>query len=222
MHHQYALRVPRDRSRLEAALGPQSSWSRSCLLPYPRDVDAAIDALADAARSSDQGAARRTLAAIDDGWMRSWFCDVASYSGIHRSEMIGRSTPRGRPTRRRSPRRGLEYAKLAESHHRCWYCGIRLAHWNVLGKIRDRLGHDVLPWGRSNAARHGLLIMIRANFDHVQPLASSGRDDADNIVASCWCCNYGKWRFDPSEVGLTEIRREPWPSWPGWDGLSNA
>ena len=47
--------------------------------------------------------------------------------------------------------------------------------------------------GRSNKIRHGISLTFRATADHVVPISHGGRTSMDNLVTSCWNCNYGKY-----------------------------
>ena len=83
------------------------------------------------------------------------------------------------------------------------------------------VGKDVFPNGRSNTARHGIRLIMRATFDHVVPVSHDSDEDKnvlENVVASCWSCNFGKWYFTNKELGLSEPR-EPVPGWDGLTGL---
>jgi hypothetical protein len=80
------------------------------------------------------------------------------------------------------------------------------------------VGADVFGVGRENKRRHGAALVVWAQLDHVLPYKQGGRTSLDNIVTSCWACNYGKDRFSTSQLGL-EDPRDYAPMNTKWDGL---
>jgi 5-methylcytosine-specific restriction endonuclease McrA len=64
---------------------------------------------------------------------------------------------------------------------------------------------------------------MRATFDHVVPASHDSNEDKNvlnNIVASCWSCNFGKSYFTVEELGM-EFPSEP-EFRNGWDGLTTV
>jgi 5-methylcytosine-specific restriction endonuclease McrA len=62
-----------------------------------------------------------------------------------------------------------------------------------------------VPWftlGRTNAERPGVYLVYCATLDHVIPHQAGGRTDADNLVTSCWPCNYGKYKYSLEQLGM--------------------
>lgn len=99
-------------------------------------------------------------------------------------------------TRRMLPR-------LAEAQNwRCCWCGFRM--------IRNR---DVMPEVRAvlgDGGRRGhfvrMAVLRSASVEHVVPRCDGGTDEAENLVASCRCCN--EFRSNqPVEVAAVRIER---------------
>lgn len=86
--------------------------------------------------------------------------------------------------------------------------------------VRTLLGQDALPWGKTNASKHGILFLARSEYDHVVPVSLGGIDSLDNLVTSCPGCNYGKDRWSLEELGLDDPRSRPLPA-TEWNGLTH-
>lgn len=85
--------------------------------------------------------------------------------------------------------------------------------------IRHLFGEDILPWGNTNASRHGTLFLARAEYDHVVPVSLGGSNTGENLVTACPSCNYGKDRWSIEKLGLQDPRLRPPPE-TDWDGLA--
>lgn len=69
-------------------------------------------------------------------------------------------------------------------------------------KVLNRDGFKCVYCGRGKGDG------VKLHVDHVVPVASGGKDDMDNLVAACQCCNLGKGArnlkdSEPSRHGLT-------------------
>ncbi|MSQ94102.1 MAG: HNH endonuclease, partial [Gemmataceae bacterium] len=84
------------------------------------------------------------------------------------------------------------------------------------------VGRDVFhATAKTNADRHGVVLTFRANADHVIPWSLGGRTDLQNLVAACWCCNYGKSNFTLVQLGLDDPQERPATNIDTWDGLTS-
>ena len=209
-------------------------WSRECVLPYPRSFERSIDLLLEAAVFVSQGdsgrdPARDLIKQMDDQEMRSWFDDFAQNAGKVRLEMLGRKpqVPTGKSTvKRPTPRFELDIIRRDGFH--CRYCGIRIVPNAQFKKLQEVVGYETLP-NRSQARRltrntdiHGIWLLTRATVDHVEPV-SAGMADVnrpENLVASCWPCNYAKWKYTIEDLELDHPNMRRIKS-TGWLGLTD-
>ncbi len=107
---------------------------------------------------------------------------------------------------------------VARDGFHCRYCGIKVAPTSIPKTLRAHYP-DVVSWGRTNASQHAGFQAIFFTPDHVLPLALGGANDASNIVVSCVGCNFMKWNYHLSQIGLNDPRdRAPVSS--SWDGLT--
>jgi hypothetical protein len=184
-----------------------TSWSRECVLPYPKEFERSIDLLREAARHAAQGNrehAQQLIGQMQDTDMRSWFDDLAQNSGKVRLEILNR-TPKPHVGKNLIKRPTIAQEKRiirAQGFH-CRYCGIRLVLNNQFKKLQDIVGYDVLP-NRNQAEKktkntdiHGIWLITRATVDHVEPVSQGGLDvnREENLAACCWPCNYAKWKY---------------------------
>lgn len=86
----------------------------------------------------------------------------------------------------------------------------------LLRRIRMRRAAEYVPFSRANIyARDqhvcqycgGSFGSSELTFDHVVPVAQSGRKDWENIVTCCVNCNRRKGGRTPDEAGMRLIRR---------------
>lgn len=74
------------------------------------------------------------------------------------------------------------------------------------------LGEDAFPLGRRNSELSGYYLVLCATLDHVVPHSLGGRTIEENLVSSCWPCNYGKMNYTLEQIGLDDPRsRSPLP-----------
>lgn len=214
-----------DYSRLDEILGKNpEAWSPYCLVQYPSGFDVEIDKFVNAVEFAVQGSitnAREILSTINSQELAEWFIEIGQNSGTYRMKNLGKSTNRLHSGKRLKWPKNREFEVLKRDLFRCRYCQIRLMHGKQLDTFEELVGRDAFPNGDSNRSRHGIRLIMRATFDHVVPVAHDSDEDKnvlENVVASCWSCNFGKWDFTIEELGLSEPR-EPVP---GWDGLTGV
>jgi len=73
--------------------------------------------------------------------------------------------------------------------------------------------------GKGNQIRHGVALTFRATADHVVPMSFGGRTNLDNLVTSCWNCNYGKYNALLEQMGVNDPRETAVDSKLSWNGL---
>ena len=212
-----------------------STWSRECILPYPPEFERSIDLLLQAALLAKKGGEQRVKQAqslikqMADADMRSWFDDLAQNSGKVRLEILNRTPEKlvGNKLIKR-PTTKLESQVIQLQGFHCRYCGIRLVPNNQLKKLQCLVGYETLP-NRSqdknktkNTDIHGIWLLTRAAVDHVEPVAQGGQDvnRVENLVACCWSCNYGKWKYTLKELELDNPLCRPVKK-TDWSGLTD-
>jgi len=82
------------------------------------------------------------------------------------------------------------------------------------------VGPEVFPLSHLtvNKPKAGASLVFRPVADHVEPWSRGGATDLNNLVTSCWPCNFGKMEYTVEELGITDPRSRPSVS-DGWYGL---
>ena len=213
-----------DHSKLENILGNEPSvWPRNCLVPYPAWFDSEIDTFIDAVKLASEGLleeSRSKLAKIDSKKLISWFVDIGQNSGQYRFNSKGNTRKRGKSGTKGKWPAGRELEVLRRDNFCCRYCAIRLVHSKQLEKFTNMVGMNAFPNRKGNLEKHGIRLIMTATFDHVSPMSEitdRDRNVLENVVASCWSCNFGKNYFNLDELGLDFPKANNHTK--DWDGL---
>ena len=214
-----------DYSKLENILGNEPSvWPRNCLVSYPAWFDSEIDTFVDSVKLASKGLleeSRSKLAKINSQELMSWFVEIGQNSGQYRINSRGDTQKREKSGAKRKWPASRELEVLRRDNFCCRYCAIRLVPSKQLEKFTNMVGMNAFPNGKGNLEKHGIRLIMTATFDHVSPMSEitdRDRNVLENVVASCWSCNFGKNYFTLDELGLdfpkaTNHSKE-------WDGLT--
>lgn len=218
-----------------------SAWSRSSPLPAPSWFAEAAKAFRAACVAAADGDTQTALGHLDDTQgpqLQDWFIEHAQNTHRYRLRGLGyaRSSAAiaaapdsvsGPDGEKRTPRRSdrypkeLEPAVFARDGWTCRYCGTPVVDKRAQDLLHEVLGPAAFPLGRRNIERHGIRLALTAVMDHVDAYASGGPSTAENLVTSCWCCNYGKGRHALASLALDDPRSRP-PVLSDWDGASGT
>lgn len=205
-----------------AALGPRESWSDEAPLPVPDWIREHLTLLHRSIRRAAEGRveeSKRLLASIPSDEIRKWGVEHGQLSGRFRNRVLKVPAPDAAPatgTRTASP--SLRARILARDGYRCRYCGVPVIPREVLVAFGGVVGQEAFGTGRANAERHGAALVSWAEVDHVLPYQRGGPTTEENLVTSCWACNYGKDRYTVEQLGIDDPRERP-PEKTEWDGL---
>ncbi len=175
-----------------------------------------------AAVAGDLDTARHHLGQTRDRELNTWFDVHAQNTGRFRQmhygpEPLPVAKPELDPVRRVAP---YELEVFTRDHYACRYCGVRILPKPVLKRMEAIVGKDTFDVStRSNSKRHGIKMAFGGILDHVEPHSRGGRTNPDNLVTSCWPCNYGKSSHTLAELGLQDPRDRP-PVSTDWLGLT--
>ena len=203
-----------------------AKWNRFSPLPPPAWFHDAIRSFERAVALASSGSlaeSRDALAAVREPELREFFEEHGQQT--YRFRTMGRGIERLAPgVRDLDPVRAisgdLQREVMARDGYLCRYCQIPVVPKSVLAAYAKVIGADAFPTANSNAGRHGVVLAFRANVDHVLPHNRGGRTNLDNLVTSCWSCNYGKSRFTVDELGLDDPRNRAPRQLDGWLGLT--
>lgn len=195
---------------LDNCLGNEpSSWPTDRLINLPEIFDPFYDygeiQRAIEISKTDTVEASRIIRSIDSEIYKRWFIDVAQNVGIWRFKHLGKSKQDSgaKRVKRINPSRKLILELFQSDAYRCRYCGIPIiGDRKHFLDLAERVNVPELVAGRSNEDRHGLYLMFRGSHDHIKPLALGGTNDIDNLLTSCWPCQFGKYHYSLDELGL--------------------
>jgi hypothetical protein len=103
--------------------------------------------------------------------------------------------------------------------YRCSYCQNRLLAIPALEWLEAAVGRAYFRTkGSGNAVKSGAAMVLRPVADHVFPASRGGQPDMDNLVTSCWPCNFGKNEFTCGDLGIADPRLHPADA-DGWMGM---
>jgi len=195
---------------------------RRCLAIHPPESDQAADLLAQAADAmlrGDGDSVARLLFLADMPALRDFSLRVMGKldSNIHRVRpAAGANRPTGKSAQR-MPSQSIRTEIFRRDGYHCRFCGIRVVHPGARKRFREAAPHAV-PEGRSDTY-HAAFLALNATWDHVIPHSAGGDNEPDNLVTTCWPCNFGRGNFLLEQMGLMDPRLHP-PVVDDWDGLS--
>src|SRR3989338_10720774 len=135
--------------------------------------------------------------------LRDWYCEHGQMSGRFRNEELKIETEKKNISLDplRNPNK-YQKEVFQRDHYTCQYCGIRVIPKEILITYSEFVGINLM--GKTNNERHGIVLAFRANADHVIPWTHGGRTNLENLVTSCWSCNFGKTGYTLEEIGIND------------------
>jgi len=203
-----------------------TEWSKTCPLPLPAYFEKALENFSAAVASLVQGNMDESLdylARCDSELVGQFFIEhgqqTAYFRVLNRQEIdkINLLVKAENKTPRLIP--GVESKVFIRDNYRCRYCGIRIVAKNVFVEYSRILGTERFSVERENNKRNGLTLGLRGVADHVEPYASGGETELDNLVTSCYSCNFGKAGYSLEQLGIEDPRFRP-PVVDDWKGLT--
>ena len=158
--------------------------------------------------SGDIVRARGVFTRIDADALMYWFHLTAQNAARDRLALLSQVDPveyvrtGSSGTKLRMPSRAAKLNALVRDNWSCRYCDSPLLLKDDFHKFRQLLGEELIPLGRTNLTTHGTKFLHFATFDHLEPHVLGGDSSLDNIVSSCYACNFGKYRYTLEELRL--------------------
>ena len=215
------------KSKFCTELGQDASkWSQTCPLSPPTYFEDSLNYFIESYQLALKGQKDEAIATLqktrsDD--LRHWFVEHGQMSGWHH-RVKGLGSPK-RPKYSGPLDPNKSFAKYESEIYKrdcyiCRYCQSRVVDTKALLKMEKIVGAENFKVkGSGNQIRHGVSLVFRATVDHVKPLSSGGRTTLDNLVTSCWSCNYGKYNALLEDMKIDNpFKRLPNPI-SGWNGL---
>jgi 5-methylcytosine-specific restriction endonuclease McrA len=159
--------------------------------------------------------------------LRQWFVEHGQMSGWHhRVKTLAYGRPKKFKGKLETNKRiaPFEDEVYARDGYRCRYCQIRVVDFKALKHMEKLVGSENFKAaGKGNKIRHGISLTFRATADHVVPISHGGRTSIDNLVTSCWNCNYGKYNALLEQMNVENPFKRQVQNKLKWDGtLANV
>ena len=210
----------------ELSANPEE-WNKLCPIPYPSFFDEAIEKFSEAVKELSLGRKKESLKAlreskshavghfyIEHGKQSAYF-RVTNWQKIKNDNLLAKR-PNPSP---RNPSAAVTREVFQRDSYRCRYCELRIITKEVFIEYSRIVGSQVFSIEREETKRNGLTLGLRGVADHVVPHSLGGRTEVENLVTSCYSCNFGK-----DEYKLDQLKIEnPFSSHPkddGWRGLT--
>lgn len=210
-------------------LGADSEkWSKYCPLNVPSYFEEAVESFSQAVEELTKGNKKKSLEAlrkcnsaevgkfyIEHGQQSAYF-RVTKWKEINKAnQQEKKSNP--------SPRNAtpvLTEVVFKRDFYRCRYCNLRIITAEVFSEYSRIIGIDNFAFKGKNAERNGLTLGLRGVADHVEPYSSGAETEIENLVTSCYSCNFGKAGYTLNQLRIEDPRcRQPKDD--GWKGLTN-
>jgi hypothetical protein len=202
-----------------------NNWSKDCPLPPPKYFEESLDFFIAAFRAANKGEldeAMYLLTQTRSDELRYWYVEHGQMSGWkYRTNALNAPKP-------------LEFSGALETNksfskfessvynrdgYRCGYCSLKLIDTKALLKMEKLVGIQHFKVKGTNDERHGVALVLRATIDHIHPLSLGGRTSLENLVTSCWSCNYGKLNATLEQIGISNPLGRGIKEIDDWDGL---
>lgn len=198
-------------------------WDRRSPLPPPAWTRDALTRFAESVAlvGSSQADSISTLALTRTAELSDFFIEHAQIAGRMRLKAQHRRAVRMPDAESLRYDKKIERAIYERDGYTCRYCDGPVIADSVLRAYSMRVGTEVFPVGNTNLSRHGVMLAFRASVDHVDPRSRGGTDDVENLVTSCWPCNFGKSSYALDELLLDDPRERVPGGMPDWHGLTD-
>lgn len=200
-------------------------WSKTCPLQPPKYFEESLNIFVSAFKAAETGdiaKARHFLARTRSDELRDWYVEHGQMSGWkYRVKALKKSKPKKYtgPLEKNKSFTKFESQVYQRDGYICRYCSIRVIDTKALLKMEKILGKKYFKVKGTNMQRHGVALALRATIDHVKPLTLGGRTNLNNLVTSCWSCNYGKLNATLKQLGLDNPFDRASKSKSRWNGL---
>ena len=203
-----------------------NKWSKTCPLRPPTYFDDSLNYFIESyqmALNGKKDEAIATLQKTQSDELRYWFVEHGQMSGWHH-RIKGLGIPK-RPKYSGPLDSNKSFAKYESEIYKrdgyvCRYGQSRVVDTKVLLNMENLVGAENFKVkGKGNQIRHGVSLAFRATVDHVKPLSAGGRTTIDNLVTSCWGCNYGKYNALLEDMNIEDPFKRPPNLISGWNGL---
>lgn len=195
---------------------------RSLLEPIPELGIAAklLDVAVDASLNNLPGLAASSIKSADMLAIREYTIKIVGplTREVHRQVKRPKPIPKEQRDPRRMPAASVQEEIFQRDGWHCRFCGVP-----VISRKARKVLVNLFPveahWGKREYERHAALYSMAVSLDHVHPHSRGGKNEIENFVTACYCCQFGRGEWTLEEAELTDPRGFP-PVANSWDGLA--
>lgn len=199
-------------------LGEDSQlWSKEAPLPVPKEIQDYLPLFIESLKEIIAGNRSNSLSflsRIDSDAAREFFVEHGQQSAyfrvVNRKEIDGlnRAKKSTHSTQRLSA--SLEKKAFERDGYRCRYCALPIIDKSIFKEFSRVVGAEHFSVEKKNSKRHGITLIFRGVADHLEPFAHGGETVLENLVTSCYSCNFGKAGYTIKEMQISNpLDREP-------------
>ncbi len=153
--------------------------------------------------------------------MQEWYIEHAQVAGGKRKNILKKpDPPKVSKQRKRMPGIKIERELNIRDGYRCRYCQRRILTKDFLNLFVEKLNYVGFQKGPGNINAHGIILIHSTVLDHITPHAFGGENSEDNLVTSCYPCNYGKAEFSLDQLAIENPMLRG-PILDEWQGMQN-
>ena len=101
----------------------------------------------------------------------------------------------------------------------CQYCSLPVVNTRVFHEFSKSIGTNQFSSEKSDTKANGIVLGFSATVDHVDPYSSGGDSNMQNLVTTCWGCNFGKLNYSTEDLRINDPRNSPKKVNYVWNGL---
>jgi 5-methylcytosine-specific restriction endonuclease McrA len=181
-----------------------------------------LDACVEALTIGNTDLARRLFVAADIPEIMAYAVrNVGKISlDIHRVTKRPKCLPREQRHPQRMPIGSEQRSIFSRDGWRCRFCGIKVIEKSARSKLAHRFQIES-RWSGPEFQRHSALYAMGSSLDHIVPHGRGGKNESENFVTACYCCQFGRGEWLLEEVEIEDPRLRA-PIRDQWDGLERV
>ena len=118
----------------------------------------------------------------------------------------------------RMPTAAIEYEIYSRDGWTCRFCDSKVISKKARA-VFIKLFPEETRWHLPEFQKHSALYAMSSSLDHVVPHSRGGKNEIENFVTACYCCQFGRGQWTLEETELEDPRKRP-PISGTWDGLT--
>lgn len=124
---------------------------------------------------------------------------------IHRQTKLPEVLPKSERNEARIPGAAVQRAIFQRDGWHCRFCGIGVISREARSLL-IKLFPDETHWTTSEYDRHSALYALAVSLDHIIPHSRGGTNESENLVTTCFCCQFGRGHYTLEETQLMDPR----------------